>query len=135
MNPLYVWEAIRSHDEDKPLDIWIWEYLIGIAFGFSEIVDKHSKPSAQKWPTQRSLDEALVLLGLKDESFNAFEDYGRVPREDLVFRLYSRMTRDGEKGEVAAQRLAERFGVTPRTIFNWISSKRYRLKVEASTRS
>jgi hypothetical protein len=69
-NSLHVWDAIRQHDENKVLDWWIWEYLICTAHGLLGIAEKDGETSTPKVSGQKPFDDALAVLGLKEEDFN-----------------------------------------------------------------
>ena len=84
------------------------------------------RAAAQDLPKQELMNQALATLDRRVFDYNAFDEYNRIMQEDTVLREHDAMTARGEKSEVAAALLAERFGVGTRTIFNDLKAARAR---------
>jgi hypothetical protein len=86
-NPLFVWQALKHCDPTEPLPHWMFDYLLGCAYGFPD--EQPPEPPFELGLFDKALEVAYggltpaaaadsvarSLLLRRGETYNAFEDY------------------------------------------------------------
>jgi hypothetical protein len=125
-NPLYAWKAFaEEYRSGKALPGWIEDYLRECAGHLLDMAEVEARwiPEPGKRPISpgEAAKRTAQALRLTSPGRNKFADYRDIQRMAAVAGAYERRSTNAEE---TAEALADRAGVDPRTIQNWVGRAR-----------